>query len=84
MPADVLTPVAEGAPLGAAVPFSIFCFVSWAGLMPLSPLGVCDLELSAESSLCSGDEGELDFLLRESPFKVLAPREELRGETRPV
>jgi hypothetical protein len=83
-PAEDLTPVAEGAPLGAAVPFSIFCFVSWAGLTPLSPLGVCNLELSADNSLCSGDEGELDFLLRESPFAVLAPREELRGETRPV
>jgi len=84
IPADDLTPVAEGAPLGADVPFSIFCFVSWAGFMPLSPLGVCALELSADNSLCSGDEGELDFLLRASPFAVLAPREELSGETRPV
>ena len=57
---------------------------SAAGLMPLSPLAPCGFGVSADISLCRGDEwiGDADFLLCESP--VLPPRDEFRGETRPV
>lgn len=40
--------------------------------------------VSADNSLWRGDEwiGDADFLLKESP--LFPPREELRGETRPI
>jgi hypothetical protein len=56
--------------------------VSCAGLMsPLPATGVGVSE--ADNSLCNGEEwtGDSDFLLCES---MVWPRDELRGETRPV
>jgi hypothetical protein len=52
------------------------------GSLPSMPTG----GVSLLSSLWTGDEctGELDSLLCESPLPPLPPRDEVRGETRPV
>lgn len=61
----------------------VFWLLSRAGLMPPSPFAACGFGVSADISLCNGEEctGDADFLLCESP---VLPRDEFRGETLPV